>query len=63
VAAHPWRLSAVEEAITGRDASEETAAMAGEMAIQGAVSLRYNAYKLPLMRNLVRRSVRAAQEA
>jgi xanthine dehydrogenase YagS FAD-binding subunit len=63
VAAHPWRLSAVEEAITGRDASEETAAMAGEMSIQGAVSLRYNAYKLPLMRNLVRRSVRAAQEA
>ena len=32
--------------------------MAGEMAIEGAVALRHNAYKVPLMRNLVRRAVR-----
>ena len=32
--------------------------MAGEMAIEGAVALRYNGYKIPLMRNLVRRAVR-----
>ena len=63
VAAHPWRLKKVEDAIVGRPADEETASMAGDMAIQGAVPLRYNGYKLPLMRNLVKRSIRGAQEA
>jgi xanthine dehydrogenase YagS FAD-binding subunit len=62
VAAHPWRLSAVEEAITGKPVNEETAKMAGEMAIHGATPLRYNGYKLPLMRNLVKRSIRGTQE-
>ncbi|MGE3888195.1 MAG: xanthine dehydrogenase family protein subunit M [Vicinamibacterales bacterium] len=58
VAARPLRLQAVERAITGRPMNDETAAMAGELAIQGAVPLRHNAYKVPLMRNLVRRAVR-----
>jgi xanthine dehydrogenase YagS FAD-binding subunit len=58
VAARPLRLTAVERAIVGRPANEETAAMAGDMAIRGAVALRFNAYKIPLMRNLVRRAVR-----
>ena len=58
VAARPLRLTSVEQAITGRPLTEETATMAGEMAIAGAVALRHNAYKLPLMRNLVRRAVR-----
>ncbi len=63
VAAHPWRLKKVEDAITGQPANEQTASMAGEMAIQGAVPLRYNGYKLPLMRNLVKRSIRGIQES
>lgn len=58
VAARPLRLQAVERAITGRPMNDETAAMAGDLAIQGAVPLRHNAYKVPLMRNLVRRAVR-----
>ena len=58
VAATPLRLEAVERAIAGRPMNEETATMAGEMAIAGAVPLRHNAYKVPLMRNLVRRAVR-----
>ncbi|MCC7181632.1 MAG: xanthine dehydrogenase family protein subunit M [Acidobacteria bacterium] len=58
VAARPLRLQAVERAIAGRPMNDETAAMAGEMAIQGAVPLRHNAYKVPLLRNLVRRAVR-----
>lgn len=58
VAARPLRLRAVEQAIAGRPRSEETASLAGEMAIEGAVPLRYNAYKIPLMRNLVRRAIR-----
>jgi xanthine dehydrogenase YagS FAD-binding subunit len=58
VAARPLRLEAVEQAITGQPLNEETAKMAGELAIQGAAPLRHNGYKVPLMRNLVRRAVR-----
>ncbi len=58
VAARPLRLTRVEEALVGRPPSEETATMAGELAVEGAVALRQNAYKIPLMRNLVRRAVR-----
>lgn len=58
VAARPLRLLEVEQAIAGRPLNDETAAMAGELAIEGAFALRYNAYKIPLMRNLVRRAVR-----
>lgn len=61
-AARPLRLYRVEEAIAGRQANEETAVEAGEIAIRGAEPLRLNAYKVPLMRNLVKRSIRG-QEA
>jgi xanthine dehydrogenase YagS FAD-binding subunit len=63
VAARPYRLAAVEQAIAGKPRSEETAAMAGELAVQGATALRYNAYKIPLMRNLVKRAIRGTGEA
>ena len=63
VAARPLRLLAVERAIAGKLRNEETAKMAGEMAIEGALALRHNAYKVPLMRNLVRRAVRGEQAA
>jgi len=58
VAARPLRLTHVEQALVGRPLNEETATMAGDLAIEGAVALRQNAYKIPLMRNLVRRAVR-----
>ena len=58
VAARPLRLTAVETAVAGKARSEETASAAGELAIDGAVPLRYNAYKIPLMRNLVKRAIR-----
>jgi xanthine dehydrogenase YagS FAD-binding subunit len=58
VAARPYRLAAVEQALAGKPRTEETAAMAGELAVQGATALRYNAYKIPLMRNLVKRAIR-----
>jgi xanthine dehydrogenase YagS FAD-binding subunit len=63
VAAHPWHLAQVEAAITGMPANEATADLAGNMAIQGAVPLRFNGYKLPLMRNLVKRAIRGTMEA
>jgi xanthine dehydrogenase YagS FAD-binding subunit len=58
VAARPLRLTAVEAAAKGKPRTEDTASAAGELAIQGAVPLRYNAYKIPLMRNLVKRAIR-----
>jgi xanthine dehydrogenase YagS FAD-binding subunit len=58
VAAHPVRLTAVEAAVTGKPRNEETAKMAGQLAIQGAEPLQYNGYKVPLLRNLVQRAIR-----
>ena len=57
-AARPLRLHAVEAAVVGKPRSEQTAELAGQIAIQGAQALRYNAYKIPLMRNLVKRAIR-----
>jgi len=58
VAARPLRLAAVEQAVAGKPRNEDTATMAGQMAIEGAQPLRYNGYKIPLMRNLVKRAIR-----
>jgi xanthine dehydrogenase YagS FAD-binding subunit len=61
VAATPKRLPQVEQAVVGKPRDEQTADMAGKMAIEGAVALRYNGYKLPLMRNLVKRAIRGSE--
>ena len=58
VAARPLRLVAVERAVAGQVLNTQTLARAGEVAIEGARPLRHNAYKVPLMRNLVQRAVR-----
>ena len=63
VAAHPVRLKQVEDAVTGKPRNAATADMAGKLAIQGAEPLRYNGYKVPLMRNLVKRAIRGVEEA
>ena len=60
VAARPWRLTAVESLVKGKPRNEDTASAAGDLAIQGAQPLRFNAYKVPLMRNLVKRAVAGA---
>jgi len=61
VAAKPKRLKDVEAAVVGKPRNEETAKMAGDMAIVGAVPLRHNGYKVPLMRNLVKRAIRGSE--
>lgn len=61
VSALPKRLPAVEEALRGKQRSEETARAAGTLAVEGAKPLRYNGYKVPLMANLVTRAVRDAR--
>jgi xanthine dehydrogenase YagS FAD-binding subunit len=61
VAARPLRLVSVERALTGQLLGAESIARAGELAVDGARPLRFNGYKVPLMRNLVQRAVRGAQ--
>ena len=63
VAARPLRLKVVEDAVRGQPRSAATGEVAGKLAVQGAVPLQFNAYKIPLMRNLVKRAISGAQEA
>ncbi len=58
VAAPPMRLEAVEAFVAGKPRNADTANEAGEIAVRGAVALAHNGYKIPLMRNLVKRAVR-----
>ena len=63
VAPRPMRLKAVEDAVRGKPADASTGEMAGRLAVQGAVPLQFNAYKVSLMRNLVKRAIGGVQEA
>src|SRR6202166_2423723 len=58
VAATPLRLTAVETAVAGRPRNEETADMAGGVGGGGGRARGHNGYKIPLMRNLVKRAIR-----
>ncbi len=62
-AARPLRLKGVEDAVRGKPATAATGEMAGKLAVQGAVPLQFNAYKIPLMRNLVKRAIGGVEEA
>lgn len=61
-AARPLRLKSVEDAVRGKPANTATGEMAGKLAVQGAVPLQFNAYKIPLMRNLVKRAIGGVEE-
>jgi len=62
-AAHPLRLTAVEDAVRGKEPTAATGEMAGRLAVQGARPLRFNGYKIPLMRNLVKRAISGVETA
>jgi xanthine dehydrogenase YagS FAD-binding subunit len=62
-AARPLRLTAVEDAVRGKPRNAATGEMGGKLAIAGAEPLRYNGYKIPLMRNLVKRAISGVEEA
>jgi len=61
--ARPLRLTAVEDAVRGKPRNAATGEMGGKIAVEGAEPLRYNAYKIPLMRNLVKRAIGGVEEA
>ena len=62
VSATPYRLNAVEAFIKGKARDKATADQAAEMAVEGAVPLLHNAYKIPLMKALVKRAIRGDAE-
>ncbi len=62
-AARPLRLVAVEDAVRGKEPNAATGEMAGRLAVEGARPLRFNGYKIPLMRNLVKRAIGGVEKA
>ncbi len=58
VSARPRRLVDVERLVEGRRLDDATLQAAGEAAVAGAQPLQHNGYKVPLLRNLVRRALR-----
>ena len=57
VAPIPWRLPEVEKMLAGQKITPELAAKAGEAAVAGARPLAKNGYKVPLTRNMVKRTL------
>ena len=62
-AARPLRLTAVENAVIGKPPNAATGELGGKLAVEGAEPLRFNGYKIPLMRNLVKRAIGGVEEA
>jgi len=62
-AARPLRLKDVESAVRGMPPNADTGEIAGKLAVEGAVPLQFNAYKIPLMRNLVKRAIGGVEQA
>jgi xanthine dehydrogenase YagS FAD-binding subunit len=61
-AARPLRLTRVEGAVRGQPPQTDVGEMGGRLAVEGAVPLQFNAYKIPLMRNLVKRAICGVEE-
>jgi xanthine dehydrogenase YagS FAD-binding subunit len=57
VAPIPWRLPRVEQMLAGQRITEALAAKAAETALEGAKPLARNAYKVPLTKGVVRRTL------
>ncbi|PWU12758.1 MAG: molybdopterin dehydrogenase [Terriglobia bacterium] len=57
VAPTPWRVPDAERVLAGQRITPELAAKAGEVAVAGANPLRKNAYKVPLTKAVVQRTI------
>lgn len=60
VSCTPRRVTVAEETVKGKKVDAELAKVAGQASTRGARPLNYNHYKVPLMANLVTRSLREA---
>jgi len=57
VAHRPWRAGKAEDFLRGKAAGEESFRAAAEIELAGAAPLRDNAYKVPLARNIMTRTL------
>ena len=57
VAHKPWRATKAEEALRGEPAGEENFRAAAEIELEDARTLRENAFKVPLARNVITRTL------
>jgi xanthine dehydrogenase YagS FAD-binding subunit len=60
VSCTPRLIKVVEDVVKGGKQDDETAALAGNTATHGARPVTYNQFKIPMMENLVKRSIRDA---
>jgi len=60
VAPVPWRSPDAERALAGKPLNEQTAALAGEAAVQAAQPMSGNAYKIQIAKTAVKRAVMSA---
>ena len=63
VAPVPWRAYRAEQALQGRPATEQAFGEAAEAELAQAQPLRDNGYKIPLVRNLIVRTLSELAEA
>jgi len=59
VAPEPLRARAAEEFLKGRELTEVSAEKAGDLAVDGAIPLAMNSYKIEIARTLVKRAIMA----
>jgi xanthine dehydrogenase YagS FAD-binding subunit len=60
VAPVPWRSQDAERALAGKPLNEQTAAIAGDAAVQAAEPMSGNAYKIQITKTAVKRAVMRA---
>jgi xanthine dehydrogenase YagS FAD-binding subunit len=63
VAPIPWRVPAAERALLGQEATADRFAAAAEAALQGALPLRHNSYKVRLAKALLRKALATLTDA
>ena len=57
VAPRPWRVTKAEQRILGKTVDDRTLEIACVSALDGAVPLSENAYKIPLTKGLLTRAI------
>jgi xanthine dehydrogenase YagS FAD-binding subunit len=57
VAPVPWRSPEAERALVGQPLNEQTAALAGDAAVQTAKPMSGNAYKVQIAKTAVKRAI------
>jgi xanthine dehydrogenase YagS FAD-binding subunit len=63
VAPGPHRAEKAEAMLSGKPLNEKTAVMVAEAALEGAVALKKNAYKINIVKTLVKKAIEESRGA